>query len=315
MIWQDKAAVRFYILNSDGGIKMKLFKKCPLFILVFAVFAIIAVIGIIGKNGIYSKFSKKEMTPVSYVFEGAKDKIYPWNNLKSKETYEPEISKPDTSEQTSAVSSIMSLPPKAQEKTYDFTQVDKSYFDDALFIGDSRTVGLSMYSDLDNATYYADVGESIYRIFNDKIAVVDGKSMTIDAALSKKKFAKIYFSTGINELGTGTAESFGKKYSEAIDRIKELQPDAIIFAESIIAVGPELNAKDSVFNNKNINERNAEIKKTADNKTVFYIDANEALADKNGNLSEQYSNDGLHLKAKYYDVWTNFLMTKGIVKN
>lgn len=291
---------------------MKLFKKCPLFILVFFVFAMCGIIGIIEKNGIYSKYSKKGTSPVSYVFEGAKDKVYPWDALESKETYNPEAeSEPDSSEVTSAVSSQ----PKADEKTYNFTQVDKSYFDNALFIGDSRTVGLSMYSDLNNATYYADVGENIYRMFTDKIATVDGKKVTIDDALSKKKFGKIYFSTGINELGTGTAESFGKKYSEAINHIKKLQPDAVIFAEGIIYVGPELNKSDPVFNNKSIKDRNEQIKKTADNKTVFYIDANEVLTDKNGNLSEQYSNDGLHLKAKYYGVWTDYLMKKGIVKN
>jgi lysophospholipase L1-like esterase len=89
----------------------------------------------------------------------------------------------------------------------------------------------------------------------------------------------------------------------------------VIFAESIIGVGQQLNSSDPVFNNKAINERNAEIKKCADSKSVFYIDANEVLTDKNGNLQEQYSNDGLHLKAKYYSVWTNFLMKKGIVKN
>ena len=38
-----------------------------------------------------------------------------------------------------------------------FTTVDASYFDDALFIGDSRTVGIAEYGSLKNATYFADV--------------------------------------------------------------------------------------------------------------------------------------------------------------
>lgn len=33
--------------------------------------------------------------------------------------------------------------------------VEKSYFNDALFIGDSRTVGISEYGDLNNATFFA----------------------------------------------------------------------------------------------------------------------------------------------------------------
>ena len=33
--------------------------------------------------------------------------------------------------------------------------VDDDWFDDAVFIGDSRTVGLRDYGGLDNATFYA----------------------------------------------------------------------------------------------------------------------------------------------------------------
>lgn len=47
----------------------------------------------------------------------------------------------------------------------DFTQVDLSYFDDALFIGDSRTVGLRDYSvgNLKNATFFCHEGMSAPR--------------------------------------------------------------------------------------------------------------------------------------------------------
>ena len=39
----------------------------------------------------------------------------------------------------------------ALETQYPYIKVDKSYFDDALFIGDSRVEGLALYSVLDNA--------------------------------------------------------------------------------------------------------------------------------------------------------------------
>ena len=44
-----------------------------------------------------------------------------------------------------------------------FSTVDLSYFDDALFIGDSRMLGFGMYSGLNNATFYAVTSFSIFR--------------------------------------------------------------------------------------------------------------------------------------------------------
>ena len=68
------------------------------------------------------------------------------------------------------------------------------------------------------------------------------------------------------------------------------------------------------FNNKNINDKNAEIAKLADNNTVFYIDVNEAVCDAKGNLNEEYTIDEVHLKAKYYGIWKQFLLEHGIVR-
>lgn len=71
---------------------------------------------------------------------------------------------------------------------------------------------------------------------------------------------------------------------------------------------------DPVFNNTNINIRNVEIETLANGKDIFYIDVNEAVCDENGNLYADWTFDQIHLKAKYYQVWENFLMEHGIVK-
>lgn len=51
---------------------------------------------------------------------------------------------------------------------YEFTQVDESYFDDALFIGDSRTVGLRDYTDLsEHADFYCETSLTIQKILTE----------------------------------------------------------------------------------------------------------------------------------------------------
>lgn len=191
-------------------------------------------------------------------------------------------------------------------------KVEKTYFDDALFIGDSRTVGLSEYSYLKNATYYSDVGLSIYTVFDKKIAKIGKKTVTLEEALEKKQFRKIYIMLGINELGTGTTKTFVAKYQEMLDKIHELQPDAYLIVQSIMNVGKEKSDSDKIFNNKNINERNEGLEQLADGKTIFYLNVNKAVTDDKGYLPDNATHDGIHLFAKYYDEWADYLLENGI---
>lgn len=162
-----------------------------------------------------------------------------------------------------------------------FVDVDQSYLDDAVFIGDSRTDTLKMYAGWDNATYYVKTGTNIWDIMD---VVPDDENITIDEELQKHQFGKVYIMLGVNELGTGTAETYYQQFKKVVERIRELQPDALIFVESIIHVSALKDAEGTVINNKEINARNKWLKKLADNKTIFYLDYNEVLDDENGAL-------------------------------
>lgn len=191
-------------------------------------------------------------------------------------------------------------------------EVNQEYFDDVLFIGDSRTVGLSEYSYLKNATYYCDVGLSVYTVFDKKIAKVNGKKVTLEKALKKNKFKKIYIMLGINEIGTGTPKTFAAKYQEVIERIREFQPEAYIVIQAIMKLGKKLSDKDEIFNNTNVVKRNKAIAKLADGETIFYLDVNDVLTDDDGYLPEESTFDSIHLLAKYYNIWADFLMENGL---
>lgn len=201
-----------------------------------------------------------------------------------------------------------------QDKTYSFVKVKEDYFDDALFIGDSRTVGLSEYSGWDKPTYYADVGLTIYSVFEKEIAEINGKKMTVDKALKKQSFQKIYIMLGINELGRGTTKTFIEEYKKVIGQIRKLQPEAVIFVEGIMKVSKKKSDSDPIFNNKNIQDKNDHLALLADNKKIFYIDVNEAITDETGGIPAKYTFDNIHLKAAYYSIWTDFLQKHGIVR-
>jgi len=198
-----------------------------------------------------------------------------------------------------------------------FTTVEEDYFTDAVFVGDSITTLLYDYGDLENiTTFYSAVGMSVYKFAEAKVIELPGRKekLTIDEALQEKRFAKVYLMLGINELGTGNAQTFIAKYKEVLDRIRELQPDAIIYVQAIMRVSKWRESKGDYVNNTAINERNAEIEKLADNKTVFFLDVNPYLCDETGYLHKDYTFDGVHLKAKYVEIWTKHLKEHAIVR-
>ena len=194
-----------------------------------------------------------------------------------------------------------------------FKSINQSYFDDALFIGDSRTICLQAYGGWNNASYYTSQGVSVWKILEEKIAPLsDGTMGTIEEALSEKKFGKIYIMLGVNELATGTPDSFLKQYKLVVDKIMALQPDAVIFVQAIVHVSQEKSDSEKYINNFNINDRNKRLYTLADNKKIFFIDANKVLDDQNGALTKEYTFDGVHLTAKYLPIWKNFLLKHGV---
>lgn len=189
--------------------------------------------------------------------------------------------------------------------------VEKSYFDDALFIGDSRTVGISEYGDLNNATFFANTGMSVYNILDKDVSVPRVGKLKLEQLLSSKQFGKVYIMLGINELGYNMNQNL-ENYKKLVDYIKDRQSKAIIYIQANLHVTDKKSSKDKIFNNTNINKFNTEISKIADNKKVFYIDVNEKFDDENGNLNSDYTSDNIHIFAKYYKEWSNWLSQNAV---
>lgn len=200
------------------------------------------------------------------------------------------------------------MPPEPKQ----FVMVDESYFDDAVFIGDSRTVGLHDYSGLENTTFYATVGMNIYDLWTERFCEVDGEKLTLEEALTRKQFGKVYFQIGINEMGRGTLDGFMEQYVAAIEKFKELQPNAIIFLQGIMRVTKAKSDVDPIFNNANILARNERIRGLADGVKTYYIDVNDVVCDGEGNLNAELTFDNLHLYGSKYNIWVDFLKTKGV---
>lgn len=187
--------------------------------------------------------------------------------------------------------------------------VDEGYFDDAVFIGDSRTEGMILYTGLSNAMAYTNKGLTVESVFTKPVINLGGEKLSVMDSLRKTDFKKVYIMLGINETGWPYNEIFIEKYGEIIDEIKAMNPEAVIYVQEILPVTNSLSQSHSYVKNEKINEFNALIREMAAEKQIYYIDVKNAVVDEFGNLPEEAAIDGIHLQKTYCEKWLDYLKT------
>ena len=187
-----------------------------------------------------------------------------------------------------------------------------SWFDDAIFIGDSRTEGLFLYSgiaELTKATPYAIRGFTTFDIQGNEKFKSGSKYVTaIEKIKENPNFSKAYINLGVNELSPGGSEDFIKRYDEIVCAVLEASPSARIIIQSIIPLTSFQSSQSSYVNNENTKEFNDALEKYADEKGFLFLDTCGLLSDTNGALSECYAlSDGIHLTVDACKKWFDFL--------
>ncbi len=228
------------------------------------------------------------------------------------ETQEAELSAP-APEPSQPVSGSASL------STYDFSQpcpespaVDNSYFEDAAFIGDSRTDGFLLYSGIGCGENLTSNGLSIFKLAEKKALTIDGKKYTLLEALALKQYGKVYLSLGVNELGYYNDKGFYDAYCQAIDSIRASQPNAVIYIQGLIPLNEDVIAAtggSSYLTNEHLLVYNDLMKQAAQEKQVVFLDLNPEFTGPDGQLPADASNDGVHLKKAYCQAWLEYLKT------
>ena len=178
---------------------------------------------------------------------------------------------------------------------------DKSFFNNSLFIGDSRVDGLKLYSPISDAHYFCSTGLTEYSLFKEPLIVNNVGNIYLEFLIGSNKYDKIYFQMGINSLGT-KFNSHVKEFGNAINKIHTISPNSKIYIVSNMHVTNKRSKESEYINNTNIDLFNKAIMQLTNNESIFYIDINKFLDDDTGALNEEYTRDGVHLLPKYYDI-------------
>ncbi len=205
---------------------------------------------------------------------------------------------------------------------YDFTQpapegdmVDMDWFADAVFIGDSRTEGLSLYGGITGSTFLCCKGISIFDVVEDpdkKVIFSQGNYYTVLEALALGTYTKVYISLGINELGYYNDQNYEDAFVELITQVRAIQPDAVIYIQTLVPVNPDRaleRGQPDYVNNDRIADYNAILRKITSEEQVVLLETAIALADEDGILPYDASTDGVHFVRAWYELWRDYLMT------
>ncbi len=178
--------------------------------------------------------------------------------------------------------------------------VEDAYFDDAIFIGDSISVGLRAYGVLPEKNVLAEKNVGLDKVVMDQeVYYTTGtQKKTLFAALKEKmpNPGKIYILLGSNGIPGYENEKHIQFYSQLIDRLQEKYPDAIIYVESVTPITADSDYTRSNFNMEKIRGFNELVLKMAEEKGLYYLNISEVLTDENGYLKKDYDGgDGMHL--------------------
>lgn len=186
-------------------------------------------------------------------------------------------------------------------------KVSNDFFKDAMFVGDSITTGLDLYSIINNAPVIAYTGINTSTVLTRNVIRSGGSKITFLQAMKKYNPKHIYIMMGINGIAFQSLQEMITGYSNFISAVKKQHPNAVIYLQSILPVTNKKQNSDKRFANSKIDMYNSAIAELAKRKDVYYLNVAEAFKDSNGNLPAKASSDGIHFGPAHYRLWIEYL--------
>ena len=271
----------------------------------------------VDESGVLSESSEESSEEISE--ESGEESIEESNEESAEESVE------ETSEESTGESrEIPEESSEQEESQYTPTPVisgetvDASWFDDAVFVGDSVTLKLSYYADYgslgnadflcagslgyNNAQWGYDHPDNVHPVYN-------GIKYTVEDGVAMLQPKKIFIMLGMNDIGLYGVDGAVEGMKSLTAKIQQRCPDAVIYVQSVT---PMLSYKQlSDLNNTTIDAFDQAIQPICQERGYIYLDVASAVNDGYGNLMEAYCSDatamGLHFSDAGCEAWVNYL--------
>lgn len=197
-----------------------------------------------------------------------------------------------------------------------------SYFNDAIFIGDSVTLKLKLYCmkqankgnypigspffftsgsfSWANSLWSTSQSDSVHPI-------IDGKKRKISEAISITNSKKAFIMLGMNDIGAYGIDKSVSNVRKVIDEIQATTPDVQIFIQSVTPMTKE--KERTTLNNENIKLFNQKLEELCESKNCRYVDINTVMGGEY--LKAEFCSDpdgmGIHFTDKACGIWCDRL--------
>ncbi len=185
---------------------------------------------------------------------------------------------------------------------------EPAYFQDALFIGDSRTQGLMLYGTLYDAEFIYNKGYNVGQYFDTPASTGAGQ-MTGASFIRQHAglYKDVYIGFGINETGWPLG-NFIEYYRRVVQDIKANQSNAAIYVMSVLPVEASQDSH-AYINNRVIREVNRAVAQMTLEEDVYFLDATPAVAGPDGAIPAGATPDGIHFDRDYVMKWQEYIQT------
>ena len=192
-------------------------------------------------------------------------------------------------------------------------RLSSEYFRTAMFVGDSLSQGFALYEPTRGvATVCAYKSTSPNQVLQNFVGQrPDGSRIEMWDDIKIQNPSNIYVLYGTNALISQSDEAFLKYYGDLLDKLRERFPNVPIYVQSITPTTAAQGAKQPPLENGHIRAVNEAIARMATEKGLYYLNAQEALTDADGNLRADYTGtvDGIHMNPTGYAAWADYLLT------
>ncbi len=191
--------------------------------------------------------------------------------------------------------------------------VDDSWFDSAVFIGDSVTEGLKLYrgSMIKGAKFVSAGSLSATNILSGQIKpVFQGEKVTPAEGVKLSGAKNVYIMLGMNNIANGIDRAAGDMV-KVIDSILAENPDVNIIVESVTPMTKTSNRAGHGLTNATIAQYNDTMLEICGERGWYFVNVSEGVADSEGYLIASYCSDGkamgMHFNAAGVKAWIEYL--------
>ncbi|MFR8002551.1 MAG: GDSL-type esterase/lipase family protein [Hydrogeniiclostridium sp.] len=207
------------------------------------------------------------------------------------------------------------------------TRAADSYFDDAVFIGDSVSLKLERYTTQQrssNPGFFGKAqfltagsmgsGNALEAPSSDSIhPLYNGQKMALADAVKASGAKKVYIMLGMNDMAVYGVDGAVSNMETLIEGILEKTPDAQIFVESATPLVASKNISSHKLNNTNLFSYNQKLSALCKEKGWYFVNVWSTVDDGTGNLKTSYCSDpddmGIHFTDAGCEAWIEYLYT------